>query len=210
MYSPAKRYRVETRTTSIPYRGQKRWHMVLGLVFGLGAATWAFSGMLSMDPFPVGSARRGDGGGIPAALRGGVPMAAMSTNPREALERLPSERVKEMELTSFDGEPIYLATLGDRKTRIVTADGAVRTTFDRERIRRILTTASGPFGLVELRELSAYDWYYLDRRGTRPLPVLLARVNDAESRDEFLIKSVRGRRIHIAEALAYRRIAPGR
>src|SRR5256885_10897627 len=25
---------------------------VLGLIFGLGAVTWAFSGMLSMDPFP--------------------------------------------------------------------------------------------------------------------------------------------------------------
>ena len=39
--------------TSIPYRGQKRWHTVFGLIFGLGAATWAFSGMLSMDPFPA-------------------------------------------------------------------------------------------------------------------------------------------------------------
>ena len=52
MYSPSKRYRNAGVATSIPYRGQKRWHMVLGLIFGLGAVTWAFSGMLSMDPFP--------------------------------------------------------------------------------------------------------------------------------------------------------------
>jgi hypothetical protein len=180
MYSPAKRYRAATGATSIPYRGQKRWHMILGLVFGLGAATWAFSGMLSMDPFPLSGTRRVDRGGIPVALRGAVPVAALGANPRDALDRLPSERIKELELTSFDGEPVYVATLGAGDTRIVSADGRVRRTFDPEQIRRIVTTAAGPSGLAELREVTAYDWYYLDRRGTRPLPVLLARVNDAE------------------------------
>ena len=69
--------------TSIPYRGQKRWHTVFGLIFGLGAVTWAFSGMLSMDPFPTprrraGGGRRAAGGGnIPQALRGRVEIAAL-------------------------------------------------------------------------------------------------------------------------------------
>ena len=35
----------------IPYTGQKRWHAILGLIFGLVTCTWVFSGMLSMDPF---------------------------------------------------------------------------------------------------------------------------------------------------------------
>jgi hypothetical protein len=178
MYSPAKRYRSQAGTTSIPYRGQKRWHMVLGLIFGIAAATWAFSGMLSMDPFPLSG--RGDRGDIPAALRGGVPLAALSTNPQSVLARLPNERVKELELTSFDGEPVYLATIGGADTRIVTASGQVRTAFDRDRIRKIVTEAAGHSGLAELREITAYDWYYLDRRGARPLPVILARVNDAD------------------------------
>ena len=39
MYSPAKKYRYAGAPTSIPYTGQKRWHMIFGLVFGLGAAT---------------------------------------------------------------------------------------------------------------------------------------------------------------------------
>ena len=37
--------------SSIPYSGQKRWHTMLGLIFGLFACTWTFSGMLSMGPF---------------------------------------------------------------------------------------------------------------------------------------------------------------
>jgi hypothetical protein len=178
MYSPAKRYRSQAGMTSIPYRGQKRWHMVFGLIFGIGGATWAFSGMLSMDPFPL--TRRGDRGDIPAALRGGVPVAALSANPQSALARLSNERVKELELTSFDGESVYIATIAGAGTRIVTANGQVRTTFDRDRIGRIVTDAAGPSGLAELREIAAYDWYYLDRRGARPLPVILARVNDAD------------------------------
>ena len=35
MYSPAKKYRLRTGASSIPYAGQKHWHTVLGLVFGL-------------------------------------------------------------------------------------------------------------------------------------------------------------------------------
>lgn len=178
MYSPAKRYRSPAGSTSIPYRGQKRWHMALGLIFGIGAATWAFSGMLSMDPFPL--TRRGGRGDIPAALRGGIPVAALSTNLQSVLGRLPNARVKALELTSFDGEAVYIATIDGGDTRIVTADGDVRTAFDRDAIGRIVTNAAAPTALAELRELTAYDWYYLDRRGARPLPVILARVNDAE------------------------------
>lgn len=64
MYSPSKRYWRLGEPTSIPYKGQKRLHMIFGLFFGIVAYTWAFSGMLSMDPFPVpagGEAGRGGG-----------------------------------------------------------------------------------------------------------------------------------------------------
>ena len=52
MYSPSRKYRYAGAPTSIPYRGQKRWHTVFGLIFGVATVTYAFSGMLSMDPFP--------------------------------------------------------------------------------------------------------------------------------------------------------------
>ena len=53
MYSPRKRYRYAGAPTSIPYRGWKRWHAIVGLFFGVVATTWAFSGLLSMGPFPI-------------------------------------------------------------------------------------------------------------------------------------------------------------
>ena len=51
MYSPAKRYHYAGVRTSIPYRGPKRWHTILGLICGITTVTWAFSGFLPMDPF---------------------------------------------------------------------------------------------------------------------------------------------------------------
>jgi hypothetical protein len=137
MYSPKKRYRDAGVPTSIPYRGQKRWHTIFGLIFGAGAVTWAFSGMLSMDPFPTqrigapaaGSGRRGGGPSIPQALRGrgGQLTAFAARPPREALAQIGTLAVKELELTSFAGEPVYLATMARGKTRIIPVHGDART-----------------------------------------------------------------------------------
>jgi hypothetical protein len=53
MYSPTKRYRLDGTPTGVPYRGQKRWHWILGMVFGVATVTWTFSGLLSLGPFPI-------------------------------------------------------------------------------------------------------------------------------------------------------------
>jgi len=189
MYSPRKRYRYQGSATRIPYRGQKRWHTVLGLIFGLGAATWAFSGMLSMDPFPsqrtggpAGGGRRGTGAGIPHALRGrGAQLAAYAPkHPREVLAQLPGLAVKELELTAFGGAPVYLATLAKGATRIVPLQGEPREGFDHQRIIDLITNAAEATGGVDVSVLDQYDRYYLDRRRDRPLPVILARLHDAE------------------------------
>jgi hypothetical protein len=184
MYSPTKRYRNAGVATAIPYRGQKRWHTVFGLIFGLGAATWAFSGMLSMDPFPTRTG--GPAGGrtdvaerISDALDGRVALAAYaSKHPREALAQVSHLNVKELEFTSFAGEALYLAKLGDAATHIVPIKGEPRASFDPEQIMGIVRKVAGRGGLADLRLIDQYDRYYLDRRRERPLPVILARLND--------------------------------
>ena len=143
MYSPAKRYRYSGAPTSIPYRGQKRWHMIFGLIFGLGAATWAFSGMLSMDPFPAltggqaGGGRRGGAVSIPQALRGpsqsaiGVRAQAPARG-ADAGHRPSSEGARAHVLC---GEPVCLTQrLGPGQTRIIPVKGAPQAAFDRQRI----------------------------------------------------------------------------
>jgi hypothetical protein len=190
MYSPSKRYRNAGTPTSIPYRGQKRWHTLLGLIFGLGAATWAFSGMLSMEPFPLTTGPRParqagggrGGGGIPQALRARVELPAFAArHPSEALALLKDLEIKELDLTTFDGEPAYLATLRQGDTRVVPVKGAVLPEFDRRRVMDVVAKAAQPAGLAELRVIDQYDRYYLDRHRQRPLPVILARLNDADA-----------------------------
>jgi hypothetical protein len=186
MYSPSKRYRYAGAPTGIPYRGQKRWHTVFGLIFGLGAVTWAFSGLLSMDPFPTPSGgptggRRAAAGNIPDALRGRVQLPAFETRgPREALAAVPDLKVKELEFATVAGEPVYIAQIAGGGTRILPLAGEPRLEFDRQRLMDVVTKAAPASGLAELRLMDDYDRYYLDRRRERPLPVILARVNDPE------------------------------
>jgi len=164
----------------IPYRGQKRWHTIVGLIFGPAAVTWAFSGMLSMDPFPSAAARPRD-----LQLRGSVAPSAFAANPpRAVVEAIGDARVKQLELITVADEPLYLATLDDLTTRVVSADGDVRREVDRDRLRTAIASAAR--GAVTMRVLDSYDRYYLDRRGGKPLPVVVAELEDAD-RTRFYI-----------------------
>jgi len=178
MYSPSQKYRYAGASTSIPYRGQKRWHTVFGLIFGVATVTYAFSGMLSMDPFPsfndrVQQRRGGGTTNIFRALRGELDPAAFDAkHPREALEQLSPLPVKELELTSFAGDAVYLARLADGDTRVVPMKGAPHSGFDHKEIVRVVSAAAE--GRMTTRVLNQYDRYYLDRTRRLPLPVVLA------------------------------------
>jgi hypothetical protein len=179
MYSPSRR-------VSIPYAGPKRLHHILGLFFGVIACTWAFSGMLSMDPFPAvsGGQGRGVGGGarIPGALRGKRPPLSgySAKSPREALDQLgASFQARQLEFASFAGEPVYIASGSRGESRIVPIEGRPADSFDSERILQIATAAASPATVSEARVMTRYDAYYLDRHGERPLPVLFVKLNDA-------------------------------
>ena len=202
MLSPRKRYRYAGAPTMVPYRGWKRWHTIIGLFFGVVTTTWAFSGLLSMGPFPLtdrlteltvpappapegGRGARGarDGGRGPnlaAALRGRG-SATLSEfeekDPRSVLESVRTFGVKELEFTSFVGEPTYLATNGTGDTRIIPVRGPPKESFSTDEVMRVIRNAAGQ-NLADLRVMDAYDAYYLDRRRESPLPVVYAEMND--------------------------------
>jgi PepSY-associated transmembrane protein len=159
----------------IPYRGQKRWHTVFGLIFGIGAVTWAFSGMLSMDPFPSAPPRRSPDIRLRAPV---MPAAFARKPPTQALGELGALVVAELELISVGDTPMYVATLADRQTRIVPIDAPVRSDVDGDRIQQIVMTATR--GAATVTVLDRYDRYYLDRRGEKPLPVLVATLADPD------------------------------
>jgi hypothetical protein len=165
MYTPRRR---------VPYRGQKRWHTIFGLIFGLSAVTWVFSGLLSMEPFPSlsGGDEPESAIAIEHALRGDLDLKAFPASPPASVA------VKELEFLNFNSIPVYLAHLNHGETQVIPVNGQPAQTFDTERVSEIVRRAAGG-ALEELRVLDDYDRYYLDRRNTRPLPVILARTKDA-------------------------------
>jgi hypothetical protein len=104
----------------------------------------------------------------------------IGAHPRDVLAHVAHVGVKELELTSCVGEPVYLAHLDAGDTRIIALDGHVRAQFDRQRIVAIAAQAARPIGLAAIHVLEQYDAYYLDRHRQRPLPVILVTLNDAE------------------------------
>ena len=172
--------------SSIPYSGQKRWHTMLGLVFGLFACTWAFSGMLSMGPFEwLGGRGSVD---VRGALRGAEwrPEPFSAESPRQALARVSSSlAVKEVELAFFGGEQVYLATESPQRSLIITnlgqpAPGSPQEQFDAERVREAIAQGAQPHSLAEVRVVTEYEAYYIDREYGLPLPVLFVKLNDSE------------------------------
>jgi hypothetical protein len=192
MYSPKRKYRLAGKPTGIPYKGQKRWHWILGMVFGIATVTWTFSGMMSLGPFPIverltGQGQRGPQQGrqrgqqsIAAALRGRVTMADFaSVHPRDLLAKVADLDVKEVEWTSAAGRPVFSANLAGGKNQLLNLDGTPLE-VDQQKVVEIIKSAVADPAATEIRILDQYDLYYLDRTRQRPLPVILVRMNDAD------------------------------
>ena len=213
LYSPTKKkYRFAGAPSSIPYRGQKRWHTIFGLIFGLATVSWTLSGSLAFLPFPPpqrasqpgragnntvvgvsggqgqGAARgRGANPNLAASLRGRSRLADFAPmHPRELLSQHADLRIKEIELGSFVGRPFYVATLTDGTSRRFGLDGHVIDGFDHGAIIDIVKRIAIDPTAVETRVIDQYDYYYFDRTQQRPLPVILALMHDADGTRHYV------------------------
>ncbi len=107
-FSAARRYKRGMSVT--PYVGWMQWHHYAGLLFGVFAFTWVFSGLLTMTPWNLFP----QGGPTPAqvrAIRGdGVALDRFTAAPADALvEFQRTFQPKEVELLQFMGAPLYAA-----------------------------------------------------------------------------------------------------
>jgi hypothetical protein len=179
-YSPAKRYRYRSKPSGIPYHGQKRWHMILGLSFGALACAWVFSGLLSMEPFEWLLRSDESASRVENVLRGGsLNLKAFAPiSPAEAM-RQTGLKVKQLEFVIFGGEPYYLARESTRISRVVSILGNSSEQFERAAILRLVAQTSWPAAVAEARVLNEHEAYYLDRHQKHPLPALFVRLNDA-------------------------------
>ncbi len=115
--------------------------------------------------------------------RGSRNLAAKS--PQEALAQIASDfQAKEIAFSSFAGQPFYLATGSaggaiDR-TEIIPVRGAPAEQFSADEIVGVLRRAAQPASVTEVRVVTEYESYYLDRHNQLPLPAIFVALNDSQ------------------------------
>jgi hypothetical protein len=188
---------------TVRYQGWMWWHQVLGLVFGVFALTWVFSGLLSMEPFDWTNAeglRIGD-----EALSGGP----VELDRFAALEAgawgpvIGGRALKELEFRRVADRPYYLARFATATAEIdphrerlhqpyqiggraqpehllIDATTLVPHSdpFALDELLGRLATAAGGAQIVDQQLLRDYDSYYYSRGRQAPLPVLRVKFDD--------------------------------
>jgi hypothetical protein len=168
---------------SIPYRGGMRWHYIGGAVFGVFALTWAFSGLLSMEPFAWTNVP--DLQVKPEVFTGGDPdLAVYAGIDTSQLATMVAPRVlKEVGYRRIHGQHYFQLRTSGGSTQddpwLVDAATLARRDqpFDVEDIMTRLRDALPGVSAVSQDLLQDYDDYYYSRGGA-PLPVLRVKLDD--------------------------------
>lgn len=181
LYSPRKRYRFPGRPSSVPFAGAKRWHLVLGYVFGFLTFTWILSGLFSMTPirWKLENVETSVRTALRASANSQARAAFDAHPPQWALTKFTDGAlVHELELARVAGKPTYIAWNTPQDRSILPVDGVVPGPIASDEILHSVAVAAAPFHIVESRILHEYDNYYVDRHGDKPLPVLFLRLDD--------------------------------
>ncbi len=191
----------------IPYSGWMRWHYLSGLVFGVLTLTFAFSGLLSMEPWAWTEDDELDRA-VQQAFSS--EMENIDTFPAPnagAWSGILNGRVaKEIEFARVLDQPSYIVrTTPDKSALVGWPDGGHQPYFisrdpDASRfvvplstmteqkegiatdalVKRLAAARPGA-PIVEQTALTEYDSYYYSRDGQAPLPVVRIKFNDPAS-----------------------------
>jgi hypothetical protein len=197
-----KRVRPFRLSAAIPYAGWMRWHYLTGVVFGVFTLTWAFSGLLSMEPFAWTNAtglevRRDVFSGGP------VDWSQFGAMDPIAWDRLANgNALKEVDFVRIQGEHYYVVRRApderaeprpERLHQPYNVTGRVAPDrllvsaktlevrgepFSVDSLMARLNAALPDVPIVDYQLLSEYDSYYYSRGRQTPLPVLRIRFAD--------------------------------
>ena len=188
-------------SAAVPYTGWMRWHYVSGAVFGVFALTWAFSGLLSMEPYTWTNASGLEVDG--EAFTGGpIEVSQYKTADAPTWKAIADGRpIKEVDLARIQDQPYYVVHLDTppqklraerlhqpyyitgraERDRLLVAADTMRVRdepFSVESLMARLETALPGETVVERTLLTEYDSYYYSRGRQTPLPVLRVKYAD--------------------------------
>jgi hypothetical protein len=203
-FRPGRPFRL---AAAIPYAGWMRWHYITGALFGVFTLTWAFSGLLSMEPFEW---TRAEGLEVRSDVFTGGPVELSqfgAMDPARWEQLAEGRAIKEVELVRIQDEHYYVVRRapdgpgsGERRERLhqpynVTYGSpgpaeqgrllvaartleARRQPFSTESLMTRLRSAIPGVPVVEEQLLTDYDSYYYSRARQAPLPVLRVKFAD--------------------------------
>lgn len=191
----------------IRYSGWMRWHYITGIVFGVLTLTWAFSGLLSMEPWAWTEHDNVERGIRQAFNSAGLDAARFPAVDGASWTQLLNGRaLKEVEFVNIFGDPFYIARTspgdeslvgwpdGGHQPYFVSRDPdaarlliaanplkIVEQPFTTDLLVQRLTKANPDTPVLETATLSEYDSYYYSRDGQAPLPVVRIKLADSKS-----------------------------
>ena len=190
-------------SAAIPYSGSMRWHYVSGAVFGVFTLTFAFSGLVSMEPWAWTNA---PGLELPRNVLsgGGSDLSEFPLRDAAAWTAVLGDHpAKEIELTRMLDEPYFIVRRGslardegDRErlhqpyairhariedNRLLVSARTFdvrRDLFDQGQLVSRIKAAAPATRVVESQLLTSYDSYYYSRVGQIPLPAIRIKFDD--------------------------------
>ena len=170
-----------------PYQGWFYWHHLAGLVFGLLALTWVFSGLVSMNPWGFLESR---GRGEVSLAQGPPPRWG---DVKASLETLraqpPMTNVVSLTTSPLGGKLYWMATFDDGSVRRLDAAGRVEPPNEAE-LAQAAARIAGDRTIAEQRLMNEEDDYYYSRQRRRfeqiVLPVYRVILNDEEQTRYYL------------------------
>ncbi len=203
-FSMSKRF--QRKTSHTPYRGDKRLHHWLGMIFGLFTFTWILSGMFSMNPFDWSPSKSPSKEHLEVVRGGKFDLAKFQVPPLKAQQiYADSFKIKELELSQFRGKPYYFAVetpqvlvdtnwsntdfagylASETKMRqmfLNAETGETLTEFAPETFEKIAVEAMPNAKIIEQTWLKEYDnYYYAQKNDGKNLPVLRVKYDDEKS-----------------------------
>jgi hypothetical protein len=191
----------------IRYSGWMRWHYITGLIFGVLTLTWAFSGLLSMEPWAWTERDEVERRVRQAFASGPLDLSSFGAMDFAAWATLLNGRaVKEIEFARILGEPHYLVRTSPDEpaltgwpdgghqpyfvsrdpdaARLVVAANPLQIRnepFSTETVVNRLKEANPGVSIIESVRLTEYDSYYYSRDGQAPLPVDRVKFGDPDA-----------------------------
>ncbi len=194
-------FRLSRIGSHIPYAGLMRWHYIAGLLFGVLALTWVFSGLLSMEPFGWASGEGLSTGELRRTLVGG-PLDARGFPQIDAEawnDVLPGRSIKEITYTRILGEPYFMvrSTSAEPPSAeppsaeppssrvLVSAETLeVREPFAVDVLMDRVQESYSDIPIIEVSLLEEYDSYHYSRPYSgdqlAPLPILRVKFDDPD------------------------------